>query len=513
MARGKSKIDVELKEKTIKKILAKETCEAINIKKDIKLSQEVSIVKSEKVYNEITYIEFLNSTGISLENPVISIVIHLLKIILLVSSNTGAFLIGEQGTGKSALYSLFFKELCNKISGNITLSNLRGDARKNENNQGNDKDCLLEKDTIIFEEMMNDPKVNGDIIGLLKDCMESGEFLKGNSILTPTQTSFIFIGNNYSNFNNFTDITSKKLLEDLPKEFNDRAFFDRIPIILPHYYSLLGDIKYINEDDLIIPIIELENILKNIRQTQVEFILTDFKGKFSERETKFYNSIIFYLKCLFYQKDSKIPTWFLKGWIEFLKYFRKLLIGEYHNPFNKNSVKLILYLTGYEFDEVEYVAFDREDRLIIKLVDQKLFHKIALTGFGCRNNRLEIDYFYNNPNSNILPIKDIQKNDILLIQESGEYLPDKRIYLDNLREQHNSHHKTDEEFNKLVLTKIAKGEEGYLFRGIPKYFEKGLLLQAQEIFNKNITTINLEDFCFEKSEIKLLNFATYLKNN
>ena len=36
---------------------------------------------------------------------------------------------------------------------------------------------------------------------------------------------------------------------------------------------------------------------------------------------------------------------------------------------------------------------------------------------------------------------------------------------------------------------------------------------ATEIFNKNITTINLEDFCFEKSEIKLLNFATYLKNN
>ncbi len=513
MARGKSKIDIEVKEKIIKIISAKETSRAIDIKKDIKVSQEVSTTKFEKACSGITHVDILNSTGISMKNPVISLVIHLLKIILLVSSNTGAFLIGEQGTGKSALYSLFFKELCNKISGNITLSNLRGDARKNENNQGNDKECLLEKDTIIFEEMMNDPKVNGDIIGLLKDCMESGEFLKGNSILASTQTSFIFIGNNYSNFNKFTDITSKKLLEDLPREFNDRAFFDRIPIVLPHYYSLLGDIKYINEDDLIIPIVELENMLKNIRETQVEFILNDFKGEFSERETKFYNSIIFYLKCLFHLKESKIPTWFLKGWIEFLKYFRKLLIGEYHNPFNKNSVKLILYLTGYNIDEVEYVAFDKEDRLIIKLLDQKLFHKIALTGFGCKNNRLEIDYFYNNPNSNILSIKDIQKNDILLIQESGEYLPDKRIYLDNLKEQYNSYHKTDEEFNKLVLAKMAKGEEGIYFRGIPKYFEKGLLFQVQEIFNKNITTINLEDFCFEKSEIKLLNFATYLKKS
>lgn len=501
MARGKNSRNL---------ISAKETMEGIKINKDIKFIQNTNNTKYKEKIENISILDILKGVGIGKENTVIFLIISILKLSLISLKNTGGFLVGEQNTGKSILYSFFLKEKCKKISGTITLANLRGDARKSENVEK----CLLEENTVIFEEMLNDPKINGEIIGLLKDCMESGSFSKKNEALTQTDTSFIFIGNNYSQFNNFMEITSQKILEDLPKEFKDRAFFDRIPIILPHYTSLFGKVKYVDEEEYILPIIDIEEIIDKCRELDIVFLLKDFSEEFEGREINIFNKFLFSLSYLFFQEENtNPPTWFLKGWIEFLKYFRKLLIGEYHNPFNKNSVKLILYLTGYKFDEVEYVAFDREDRLIIKLVDQKLFHKIALTGFGCRNNRLEIDYFYNNPNSNILSIKDIQKNDILLIQESGEYLPDKRIYLDNLREQHNLHHETDEEFNKLILTKMAKGEEGYSFRGIPKYFEKGLLLQTQEIFSKNITTINLKDFCFEKSEIKLLNFATYLKNN
>lgn len=512
MGTQKKKTDTkieEVKKNNISMISSKKTIEAIRLKEDIKTYQKNDTKEIEKPYDEITKKELLNSSGLSSENTVINIIMQFLKIILLCIPNCGAFFIGEQCTGKSALYSLFFKDLCTKISGNITLATLRGDARKND-----ESTCLLEKNTVIFEEMMNDPKLNGDIIGLLKDCMESQVFLKGNDISTITKTSFIFIGNNYTHFSKFIDITSKKLLENLPKEFNDRAFFDRIPIILPHYYSLLGKIKYIDGDELIIPVTELENILINIRKTPIKFILNEIENELSERELKFFNSIIFYLSCLFYLKEEKnvIPTWFIKGWIEFLKYFRGLLTDKFHNPFNKNSVKLILYLLNYNLDEIEYVAFDNQDRLIIKLLNKDFFHKIALTGFGCENNRIEIEYFKKNKCPSILPIISLEKNDTLLIQESGEYLPDERIYFNKILELNNSYNKTDPEYNNFVLEKMAKGENNYSFRGIPDFYKKSLLLKVKNIFKKDISEIELKDFSFEKEQIRIINFHNYLKN-
>lgn len=498
-----------VKNSNARKISAEKTVTAIKVKEDIKNAQKNEVEQSNKQVEELNKEEILNSTGLSLNNPIITLVIHLLKIVLLLISNSGVFIIGEQSTGKSSLYTLFFNDLCTKVSGAITLAMLRGDARSSEK----DSKCLLEQNTIVFEEMTNEPKVNGDIVGLIKDCIESKVFYKAGKLKTITNSTLIFIGNNYTSFKNFIEINKQSILKDLPKEFNDRALFDRIPFILPHYHSLLGKIEYIDKTKSIIPIIDLQEIFKNIREIPIEFIIEKYSYEFSDRELKIFNSFIFCLACLLYPGTSanNIQNWFIKGWIEFLKYFRGLLTEQYHNPFNKNSAKLILYLANYDFDKVEYVAYDKEDRLIIKLLNQSLFHKLALTGFGSENNRIEMEYFRTNPISSILSIKDLLNNDTLLIQESGEYLPDDRIYLNNIREINNSYNKTDDEYNKLVLEKLAKGETKYSFRGIPSYYYKGLLFKVQDIFGKNITEICFKDFTFDNSEIKILNFARYLK--
>lgn len=342
--------------------------------------------------------------------------------------------------------------------------------------------------------------------------MENGSFLYQNKQLKLTNTSFLFTGNDYTSFKKFTDITSQKILEILPNQIKDRAFFDRISIILPHYVSLFGNVKYIDKEDYILPIKDIEKIIDEIRKLDTKFLLDDFSEELEGREIKIFNKFIFSLSCLFFPKRNyQIPLWFIEGWLEFLKYFRSLLIGNYHNPFNKNSVKLILYLASYNFNEIEYVAFDNEDRLIIKLINKEVFHKIALTGFGIESNKIEMNYLKSNPNSGILSIINLLNNDTLLIQESGEYLFDNRIYLNNIREQNNSFNKTDDEYNELVLEKLARGENGVSFRGIPKFYKKGLLLRVQNIFGEAIESIELEDFCFEKTEIKILNFAKYLK--
>lgn len=449
----------------------------------------------------------LKACGYSNNNTVYFQILTLLKMAIIASNRKGAFISGQQATAKSALYTMCFKDIV-KITGFPTPKMLRGDARSNDSHN----ECLLDKKVIVLEEVADSKENASESIGMIKDVFESGKYYKNQSEPTDTNTSIVVIGNEYTILNSFNALGKKTILRNFPNSLNERALIDRICLLLPHYKELNGNISYIEANEEKMPVSYLEKIIFDIKEQKRELIINS--NEFESRELKIYNEFAFILAKLYYKKVSEVPKWFIDGWVEFLKHFRGLLINDsIYNLFNKKSVRLIIEMLGYNHQEIEYVAFDNEDRLIIKLLDKTLFYKIALTGFGIESNRIEADFYKNTNFPNILPIKAIEKDGFLLIQESGEYFPDKRIYFDNIREHNNSQNISDREFNQLVFEKMSRGDNRYSFRGIPEFYLPALQLMIQNTFNYNVNNIKFEDFVFDKTSIRILNYAKYLKNN
>ena len=472
--------------------------------------EEFLTTMTEKKLNE--KIEtILKISGVTKENTFISLVIHLLKVSQYLVINKGIFLIGENGTGKSYIYTKFFKELFPKYSGSmITPALLIGDGRATPN----DTECIFDEKAVLIEEICDDDESSQSSIGILKDTLESGYFKKCKKEDKEINISPVFTGNDYNQPNNLSDLISCK--DSIPKRYRDKGFLDRVPLLLPHNKKLFGEMNYYK--NITSKEFSLNDVLKNLRENLKEknYITTDMEIS-SEREEKIYNSFLNTIITLLYPNE-KAPDWFLRGWFELLKFFRSLLIDEkVYNPFNEKSARLIIEILGYDTDNIDYLVFTT-NRLIVKLKEENNIFKIALTGFGIEENQKEYNFYQSKKNSFISPITKITKTTI--IQEVGDITPDKRIYLDPLNKSRNEENKTDEEFNYSILQSmeycidrnINFDNEKFSFRGIPDFYKYGLSIILFNAIGTNVPMdkIKFEDFIFNNEDFKILNFVDYL---
>ena len=456
----------------------------------------------------------LKISGVTKENTFISLVTHLLKVSQYLVKNKGIFLIGENGTGKSYIYTEFFKELFPKYSGSmITPALLIGDGRATPN----DTECIFDEKAVLIEEICDDDESSQSSIGILKDTLESGYFKKCKKENKGINISPVFTGNDYNQPNNLSDLISCK--DSIPKRYRDKGFLDRVPLLLPHNKKLFGEMNYYK--NIASEEFSLNDVLKNLRKNLKEknYITTDMEIS-SEREEKIYNSFLNAITTLLYPNE-KAPDWFIRGWFELLKFFRSLLIDEkIYNPFNEKSARLIVEILGYDTNDVGYLVFIT-NRVIVKLKEENNIFKIALTGFGIEENQKEYNFYKSNKNSFISPITEITKTTI--IQEVGDITPDKRIYLDPFNKSRNEDNKTDEEFNYSILQSmeycidrnINFDNEKFSFRGIPDFYKYGLstiLFNAIET-NVPMDKIKFEDFILNDEDFKILNFVDYLQDS
>lgn len=453
----------------------------------------------------------LKISRVTKENTFISLVTHLLKVSQYLVKNKGIFLIGENGTGKSYIYTEFFKELFPKYSGSmITPALLIGDGRATPN----DTECIFDEKAVLIEEICDDDESSQSSIGILKDSLESGYFKKCKKEDKEINISPVFTGNDYNQPNNLSDLISCK--DSIPKRYRDKGFLDRVPLLLPHNKKLFGEMNYYK--NIASKEFSLNDVLKNLRENLKEknYITTDMEIS-SEREEKIYNSFLNAITTLLYPNE-KAPDWFIRGWFELLKFFRSLLIDEkVYNPFNEKSARLIIEIIGYDTDNIDYLVFTT-NRLIVKLKEENNIFKIALTGFGIEENQKEYNFYQSKKNSFISPITKITKTTI--IQEVGDITPDKRIYLDPLNKSRNEENKTDEEFNYSILQSmeycidrnINFDNEKFSFRGIPDFYKYGLSIILFNAIGTNVPMdkIKFEDFIFNNEDFKILNFVDYL---
>ena len=456
----------------------------------------------------------LKISGVTKENTFISLVTHLLKVSQYLVKNKGIFLIGENGTGKSYIYTEFFKELFPKYSGSmITPALLIVDGRATPN----DTECIFDEMAVLIEEICDDDESSQSSIGILKDTLESGYFKKCKKENKGINISPVFTGNDYNQPNNLSDLISCK--DSIPKRYRDKGFLDRVPLLLPHNKKLFGEMNYYK--NIASEEFSLNDVLKNLRENLKEknYITTDMEIS-SEREEKIYNSFLNAITTLLYPNE-KAPDWFIRGWFELLKFFRSLLIDEkIYNPFNEKSARLIVEILGYDTNDVGYLVFIT-NRVIVKLKEENNIFKIALTGFGIEENQKEYNFYKSNKNSFISPITEITKTTI--IQEVGDITPDKRIYLDPFNKSRNEDNKTDEEFNYSILQSmeycidrnINFDNEKFSFRGIPDFYKYGLSTILFNAIGTNVPMdkIKFEDFILNDEDFKILNFVDYLQDS
>ena len=472
----------------------------------------LTTISQKKLNEKIETI--LKMSGVTKENAFISLVTHLLKVSHYLVKNKGIFLIGENGTGKSYIYTEFLKELFPKYSGSmITPALLIGDGRATPN----DTECIFDEKAVLIEEICDDDESSQSSIGILKDTLESGYFKKCKKENKGINISPIFTGNDYNQPNNLSDLISCK--ESIPKRYRDKGFLDRVPLLLPHNKKLFGEMNYYK--NIASKEFSLNDVLKNLRENLKEknYITTDMEIS-SEREEKIYNSFLNAITTLLYPNE-KAPDWFIRGWFELLKFFRSLLTDEkVYNPFNEKSARLIVEILGYDTNDVGYLVFIT-NRVIVKLKEENNIFKIALTGFGIEENQKEYDFYQSNKNSFISPIIEITKT--TLIQKVGDITPDKRIYLDPLNKSRNEENKTDEEFNYSILQSIEYcidrninfDNDKFSFRGIPDFYKYGLSIILFNAIGTNVPMdkIKFEDFILNDEDFKILNFVDYLQDS
>ena len=503
--------------------LNRDIAEFQRIKEELENPLEyVKNLQDEKQISTVTQL-ILNSTGISHNNTVIKNCTHLLEIALYLVKNRGCFIIGEHNTGKSTLFTHFLKKLVFKTSGALTTALLIGNANITDENKIKDSDILLEKPFIAVEEFVDEASINdSSVIGTIKNSLESGTLKKCKRTDIKTETTMAFIGNSYHKITKKEELS--KIRKDIPQSYQDRGLHDRIPFLLPHFCSLFGKVKYVESDSEVIPVQHLQQILQELRNVPNDKIyITSDMGISSGRELNIYNSFIAAI-CKLYYYNKEAPRWFIYGWLEFLKFYRSILIEEkVYNPFNKSSARFISEMLGYSPEEIDYVTFDN-DRILIKLNNRNEIHKIALTGFAIESNKREWEFYSKTKSEIISPILNHNDDYLILTQEiHGEFPFESRIYFDNIK-KHNAEKtdKRDERFNILLLQEIERyallgkkfNEKELKFRGVPEFYENLISMTIKKEFNyEEEKDINLSDVSFDSDRFKIINFWRYIKKD
>lgn len=499
----------------------KTECDTSFLKFFVNEQKNNTIIKKKKL--------ILNTIGIDSEtNTFITSMIELINIASITTKCSGMICSGENSMGKSALLTLVFKDLAYIYSGIPTEAELRG-SKITSNSL-----CLFEKIYVVFEEFNDTEEKKGNFIKELKQVIESGFFQKNGLEKTNCEVFIKMNCNSYKVFKSFKEINYTNLSQDIPQAFNDKGFCDRIPFHLPYFKSFMGNKYYVSNDDIEgINIIEFAHIILALRDVDYslsyvyhEEIEKELENNFNDRDWCAINKLTSAIIKIFYPDLKDIPTWFIRGVIEFVLFFRTLRKPDTqaHNPFNKKSARFILEILGYSTQNIEYIFFD-EDRICIKLREKNECLKIALTGFALEKNNLEFDFFKRGlVQSNFFnaPIE-LMNNGILMLQEMNGDIPfEERIYFDNLLEKQHSNEKTDKEFNDIIINNIqylAKSKNEFdkniRFRGIPNFMLNMIKNNIISIFKINISEkdINKIDFTLDKNgEIKLLNYYKYIKN-
>lgn len=151
--------------------------------------------------------------------------LHLVRMIPFVERNYNLIELGPKGTGKSHIYSEFSPHGMLISGGEVTVAKLF------VNNSSGRIGLVGYWDTVAFDEFAGKSKKTGrDLVDIMKNYMANKSFSRGVETLQG-EASMVFVGNTSHNVPYM--LKNSDLFEELPNQYHDPAFLDRIHCYLP----------------------------------------------------------------------------------------------------------------------------------------------------------------------------------------------------------------------------------------------------------------------------------------
>ena len=151
--------------------------------------------------------------------------LHLVRMIPFVERNYNLIELGPKGTGKSHIYSEFSPHGMLISGGEVTVAKLF------VNNTTGRPGLVGFWDVVAFDEFAGRAKKAGkDLVDIMKNYMANKSFSRGVSVMQ-AEASMVFVGNTSHNVPYM--LKNSDLFEELPTQYHDPAFLDRIHYYLP----------------------------------------------------------------------------------------------------------------------------------------------------------------------------------------------------------------------------------------------------------------------------------------
>lgn len=438
-----------------------------------------------------------NSLGYSSDRAnLYHIILELSKLSILTTKNLNSFFIGEGELGKSFLLLNILDLYSYKVSGELGVVALRG------NKTASDQEKvipLLEKLFLILEEQMKN--LDGDVISLLKDSLESGYFKNNREKITKVLANFILVGNTSNKIiiKDMKHINFHNILVDFNKAWtSDKQAMQRIDAIFPHFGDLSGSYKGEKNfyDGEVISTIDLKDSLSLFKDLEINIPEKFFLGLGSREQLSIKKIATSLIKILFPDSLIHLEDYQYSGVIEIAKHFHWMGNSEKeaYSPFNQKSLKFLCSLVT-SIDNLEFSQI-LANRLIIKKIGEPFIRKYALNGFGIRENEKEADF---SKTSDILfPVIDIKNKGWLLTQNFNaklKYKPFDALYFNNHQKPNLIKEAEDNEtILKLYELSVGTNKISYLdnieFKGIPYHVEFNI---KKELEKENLNVNNMQN--------------------
>ena len=151
--------------------------------------------------------------------------LHLVRMIPFVERNYNLIELGPKGTGKSHIYSEFSPHGMLISGGEVTAAKLF------VNNANKQIGLVGYWDTVAFDEFAGKAKkADKALVDIMKNYMANKSFSRGTNV-TQAEASMVFVGNTSHNVPYM--LKNSDLFEELPVQYHDPAFLDRIHYYLP----------------------------------------------------------------------------------------------------------------------------------------------------------------------------------------------------------------------------------------------------------------------------------------
>lgn len=151
--------------------------------------------------------------------------LHLVRMIPFVERNYNLIELGPKGTGKSHIYSEFSPHGMLISGGEVTAAKLF------VNNTNKQIGLVGYWDTVAFDEFAGKAKkADKALVDIMKNYMANKSFSRGTNVMQ-AEASMVFVGNTSHNVPYM--LKNSDLFEELPAQYHDPAFLDRIHYYLP----------------------------------------------------------------------------------------------------------------------------------------------------------------------------------------------------------------------------------------------------------------------------------------